>query len=224
MGSDESFVNKLHHNYSQDRHKFYKKPRFGKSAFTVCHYAIDVTYESEGFIEKNRDTVPDEQLEVLKSTSNTFLREVLEASAVVRERDTAAIAPKSAAPKRGTAAARKPTLGGIFKSSLIELMNTINSTDVHYIRCIKPNEGKEGWKFEGPMVLSQLRACGVLETVRISCAGYPTRWTYEEFALRYYMLIKSTQWTTEIRDMAMAILRKALGVHKTTAPTNISSG
>ena len=214
MGSDESFVNKLHHNYSQDRHKFYKKPRFGKSAFTVCHYAIDVTYESEGFIEKNRDTVPDEQLEVLKNTSNTFLSEVLEASATVRERDTAAIAPKGAAPKRGTAAARKPTLGGIFKSSLIELMNTINSTDVHYIRCIKPNEGKEAWKFEGPMVLSQLRACGVLETVRISCAGYPTRWTYEEFALRYYMLIKSTEWTTEIRDMAMSILKKALGVHK----------
>ena len=213
MGSDDSFVTKLHHNYSQDKHKFYKKPRFGKSAFTVCHYAIDVTYESDGFIEKNRDTVPDEQLEVLKNTSNAFLSDVLEASATVRERDTAALAPKGVA-KRGAAAARKPTLGGIFKSSLIELMNTINSTDVHYIRCIKPNEGKEAWKFEGPMVLSQLRACGVLETVRISCAGYPTRWTYEEFALRYYMLIKSTQWTTEIRDMANAILGKALGEHK----------
>ena len=111
----------------------------------------------------------------------------------------------------GVAANRKPTLGGIFKSSLIELMHTINSTDVHYIRCIKPNESKESWKFEGPMVLSQLRACGVLETVRISCAGYPTRWTYEEFALRYYMLVPSQQWTSEIRDMANAILKKALG-------------
>ncbi|GKT50255.1 myosin-2 [Colletotrichum spaethianum] len=90
-------------------------------------------------------------------------------------------------------------------------MNTINNTDVHYIRCIKPNEAKEAWKFEGPMVLSQLRACGVLETVRISCAGYPTRWTYEEFALRYYMLINSDLWTSEIRDMANAILTKALG-------------
>ncbi|KAK5166169.1 Myosin type-2 heavy chain 1 [Saxophila tyrrhenica] len=216
MGSDESFVTKLHHHYSQDKHKFYKKPRFGKSAFTVCHYAIDVTYESDGFIEKNRDTVPDEHLEVLKATSNTFLSEVLEASATVRDRDNAAVAPKANGPgkRMGAAAARKPTLGGIFKSSLIELMNTINSTDVHYIRCIKPNEAKEAWKFEGPMVLSQLRACGVLETVRISCAGYPTRWTYEEFALRYYMLIKSGEWTTEIRDMANAILRKALGEAK----------
>ncbi|KAK0309996.1 Myosin type-2 heavy chain 1 [Friedmanniomyces endolithicus] len=215
MGSDESFVTKLHHNFSNERHAFYKKPRFGKSAFTVCHYAVDVTYESEGFIEKNRDTVPDEHLDVLKNTSNGFLREVMEASATVRERDTLAVAPKAAPGKRvGAAAARKPTLGGIFKSSLIELMGTIEKTEVHYIRCIKPNEEKAAWKFEGPMVLSQLRACGVLETVRISCAGYPTRWTYEEFALRYYMLIPSTQWTTEIRDMANAILRKALGAGK----------
>ncbi|KAK4569767.1 Myosin type-2 heavy chain 1 [Recurvomyces mirabilis] len=215
MGSDESFVTKLHHNFSNDKHAFYKKPRFGKSAFTVCHYAIDVTYESEGFIEKNRDTVPDEHLEVLRNTSNGFLREVMDASTTVRDRDTAAVAPKATPVKRvGAAAARKPTLGNIFKSSLIELMATIERTEVHYIRCIKPNEEKLAWKFEGPMVLSQLRACGVLETVRISCAGYPTRWTYEEFALRYYMLIPSTQWTHEIRDMANNILRKAFGAGK----------
>ncbi|MCJ1378783.1 Myosin type-2 heavy chain 1 [Xylographa soralifera] len=215
MGSDEQFVTKLHHNYAADKQKFYKRPRFGKSSFTVCHYATDVTYESDGFIEKNRDTVPDEHMEVLRLTTNSFLGEVLEAAATVREKDlaTAANAKAAAAPGRrmGVAASRKPTLGGIFKSSLVELMQTINSTDVHYIRCIKPNEGKAAWKFEGPMVLSQLRACGVLETVRISCAGYPTRWTYEEFALRYYMLVPSNQWTSEIRDMANAILQKALG-------------
>lgn len=215
MGSDEQFVLKLHHNFAGDKQKFYKKPRFGKSAFTVCHYAIDVTYESDGFIEKNRDTVPDEHMEVLRLSSNAFLCEVMEAASVVREKDTAAAAnaKQVAVPGRrmGMAANRKPTLGGIFKSSLIELMQTINSTDVHYIRCIKPNEGKAAWSFEGPMVLSQLRACGVLETVRISCAGYPTRWTYEEFALRYYMLIPSPSWTSEIREMANAILRKALG-------------
>ena len=214
MGSDEQFVTKLHHNFAADKQKFYKKPRFGKSAFTVCHYAVDVTYESDGFIDKNRDTVPDEQMEVLRSSSDSFVQEILDTAAAVREKDSASVSSKPvAAPGRriGVAVNRKPTLGGIFKSSLIELMNTINSTDVHYIRCIKPNEGKEPWKFEGPMVLSQLRACGVLETVRISTAGYPTRWTYEEFAIRYYMLCHSSQWTSEIRDMCHAILQKALG-------------
>ncbi|KAK5082943.1 Myosin type-2 heavy chain 1 [Lithohypha guttulata] len=216
MGSDDQFVTKLHHNFAADKQKFYKKPRFGKSAFTVCHYALDVTYESDGFIEKNRDTVPDEQMEVLRKSSNQFMLQVLETAVSVREKDSASAAGSkqaSSTPSRrvGVAVNRKPTLGGIFKSSLIELMNTINSTDAHYIRCIKPNEAKEAWKFEGPMVLSQLRACGVLETVRISTAGYPTRWTYEEFAFRYYMLCHSNQWTTEIKDMAHNILKKALG-------------
>lgn len=215
MGADEGFVNKLHHNFANNKHPFYKKPRFGKSSFTVCHYAVDVTYESEGFIEKNRDTVPDEQMAILRQTTNKFLSVVFDTALAVREKDVAAASSNAVKPaagrKIGVAVNRKPTLGGIFRSSLIELMNTINSTDVHYIRCIKPNEGKEPWKFEGPMVLSQLRACGVLETVRISCAGYPTRWTYEEFALRYYMLVPSSQWTSEIRQMANAILTKALG-------------
>ncbi|KAJ5179629.1 hypothetical protein N7492_002839 [Penicillium capsulatum] len=215
MGSDEQFVTKLHHHFAADKQKFYKKPRFGKSSFTVCHYAVDVTYESDGFIEKNRDTVPDEHLEVLRNSSNEFIKEILDTASTVREKDTASTSskPVAAAPGRriGVAVNRKPTLGGIFKSSLIELMHTINSTDVHYIRCIKPNEAKAAWKFEGPMVLSQLRACGVLETVRISTAGYPTRWTYEEFAIRYYMLCHSSQWTSEIRDMCHAILQKALG-------------
>lgn len=215
MGSDEQFVIKLHHHFASDKQKFYKKPRFGKSAFTVCHYALDVTYESDGFIDKNRDTVPDEQMEVLRKSTNAFLIEVLDVAAAVREKDSAQTSSKTVAPgggrRVGVAVNRKPTLGGIFKSSLIELMQTINSTDAHYIRCIKPNEAKESWKFEGPMVLSQLRACGVLETVRISTAGYPTRWTYEEFALRYYMLCRSSEWTTEIRKMAQNILVKALG-------------
>lgn len=215
MGTDEQFVTKLHHNFATNKSKFYKKPRFGKSSFTVCHYAVDVTYESEGFIEKNRDTVPDEHMEILRSTTNKFLRQVLMAASAVREKDVAssgsAVAKPAAGRKIGVAVNRKPTLGGIFRSSLIELMSTIGNTNVHYIRCIKPNEAKAAWKFEGPMVLSQLRACGVLETIRISCAGYPGRWTYEEFALRYYLLIPSTRWQTEIRQLVKEILAQALG-------------
>ncbi|KAI0012817.1 putative myosin MYO2 [Xylariaceae sp. FL0662B] len=215
MGADEQFVTKLHHNFAADKNKFYKKPRFGKSSFTVRHYAVDVTYESEGFIEKNRDTVPDEHMEILRASTNKFLNQVLAAALAVREKDVAASSSAVAKPtpgrKIGVAVNRKPTLGGIFRSSLIELMTTIGNTNVHYIRCIKPNEAKDAWKFEGPMVLSQLRACGVLETIRISCAGYPGRWTYEEFALRYYLLIPSSRWQTEIRQLVKEILNHALG-------------
>lgn len=50
---------------------------------------------------------------------------------------------------------------------------------------------KYGLRFDAKRAVEQLRACGVLETVRISAAGYPSRWTYQEFFQRYRMLINS---------------------------------
>ena len=183
-GADASFASKLHQQLSKPEHKdIFKKPRFNQNAFTIAHYALDVTYDVDGFIEKNRDTVPDEHLALLQGSSNEFLREVLDAAlAAANMAKPNGDAP--AAGKRAGAAARKPTLGSIFKHSLINLMDTINNTNVHYIRCIKPNEAKKAWMLEPQQVLSQLRACGVLETIRISCAGYPSRWTFAEFAER----------------------------------------
>lgn len=197
-GSDTNFVQKLYSTVGKPENaKVFKKPRFGTSAFTIAHYALDVTYEAEGFLEKNRDTVPDEHLALLASTTNVFLKEVLERAVVAAEaaelskgierpdsvlaNKRMSVIPAGAGGKRG---GKKPTLGSIFKTSLISLMDTIDSTNAHYIRCIKPNEAKAAWEFEPQMVLGQLRACGVLETIRISCAGYPTRWTFEEFAER----------------------------------------
>jgi myosin-5 len=190
----------------------FKKPRFGNTAFTIAHYALDVTYEAEGFLEKNRDTVPDEHMTLLASTKNTFLREVLDAAlastkspespmahspavsdtsgasrrqSLIPDPGRTSLVNSATSSKRPGAAARKPTQASIFKASLASLMETLGITNVHYIRCIKPNEQKEAWKFVPQQVLGQLRACGVLETIRISCAGYPTRWTYEEFAERF---------------------------------------
>ncbi len=183
-GADASFASKLHQQLTKPEHKeIFKKPRFNQNAFTIAHYALDVTYDVDGFIEKNRDTVPDEHLALLQGSSNEFLREVLDA-ALAAANTVKANGDGPIASKRLGATARKPTLGSIFKHSLISLMDTINNTNVHYIRCIKPNEAKKAWLLQPQQVLSQLRACGVLETIRISCAGYPSRWTFAEFAER----------------------------------------
>jgi len=183
-GADASFASKLHQQLTKPEHKdIFKRPRFNQNAFTIAHYALDVTYDVDGFIEKNRDTVPDEQLALLQGSSNEFLREVLDA-ALAAANTAKPNGDDLAGVKRPGAAVGKPTLGSIFKHSLINLMDTINNTNVHYIRCIKPNDAKKAWLLEPQQVLSQLRACGVLETIRISCAGYPSRWTFAEFAER----------------------------------------
>jgi myosin-5 len=171
----------LHQTITKPEQKtVFKKPRFNQNAFTIAHYAHDVTYDVDGFIEKNRDTVPDEQLKLLETSDNEFLKGCL---AAATKAALEAVNAKEGTSKRA-GSTRKPTLGSIFKNSLSSLMDTINDTNVHYIRCIKPNEAKEAWHFESQQVLSQLRACGVLETIRISCAGYPSRVTYAYFAER----------------------------------------
>ncbi|KAJ7219033.1 myosin 5 [Mycena pura] len=247
-GSDTSLLQKLNTQLLKPEFKdVYKKPRFGNSAFTIAHYALDVTYEVEGFLEKNRDTVPDEHMTLLASTKNPFLKEVLDAALLSTRpaespnpgsSDSGSAGPGSrrssvipdpgrqsfignstnattTGPKRPGAVAKKPTQGSIFKASLITLMETLSVTNVHYIRCIKPNEKKRPWEFQPQQVLGQLRACGVLETIRISCAGYPTRWTYEEFAERYYMLVPSSDWqpliqSMDLRRLCTTILEKTI--------------
>ena len=54
-------------------------------------------------------------------------------------------------------------------------------------------------------------ANGVLQR---SSARYLTTWTYEEFALWYYMLLPSSSRTSEIRELASKILTKVIGASK----------
>lgn len=70
-------------------------------------------------------------------------------------------------------------------------MSTLNATTPHYVRCIKPNDTKTPFEYNPKRAVQQLRACGVLETIRLSSAGFPSRWTYLDFFYRYRVLCKS---------------------------------
>lgn len=87
----------------------------------------------------------------------------------------------------------KQTVGSQFRESLAKLIETLHSTTPHYVRCIKPNDEKEAFKWDPPKIVQQLRACGVLETIRISAAGFPSRWQYDQFYGRYRLLCKRSQ-------------------------------
>lgn len=54
-GTDDGFINKLFSTLKD--HKLLAKPRFSTTAFIVKHYAQDVPYEVQGFLEKNKDTI-----------------------------------------------------------------------------------------------------------------------------------------------------------------------
>ncbi|KAJ3282877.1 Myosin type-2 heavy chain 1, partial [Rhizoclosmatium sp. JEL0117] len=180
-GSDATLISKLNTNF--DKNKYYSKGRFGNTEFTVKHYAVDVSYTVTGFIDKNKDTMSDELQDVLAASTSPFLREILGHASGREDGEGGAgyVSPgKSVERRKSTMTA--PTLGSMFKNSLQGLMATIRETEGHYIRCIKPNMAKAAFEFEGAMVLSQLKACGVLETIKISNAGYPNKLSYQQFA------------------------------------------
>lgn len=77
-GSDQGFCNKLYQNFGSNYANYFKKPRFSNDAFVVAHYAHDVQYESEGFMDKNKDTVPEELSNVLQASKSAFLSDMIQ--------------------------------------------------------------------------------------------------------------------------------------------------
>ena len=72
-----------------------------------------------------------------------------------------------------------------FKKQLSELMTTLNATEPHFVRCMKPNKAKVGGVYEAEMMLAQLRYSGLLEVCRIRKLGFPLRRDFDEFYKRY---------------------------------------
>ncbi|XP_012059689.1 PREDICTED: unconventional myosin-Va [Atta cephalotes] len=189
-GSDASWAEKLYTKCIKSKH--FEKPRFGTTAFLIHHFADLVQYETVGFLEKNRDTVIEEQVDVLRNSENKLLRRLFSEEdpklAVPHTRvkvSTQKNVLMNAANKQN-----KKTVGSQFRDSLNMLMATLNATTPHYVRCIKPNDEKEAFEYSPVRAVQQLRACGVLETIRISAAGFPSQRTYGDFFQRYRCLCK----------------------------------
>ncbi|XP_024862267.1 unconventional myosin-Va isoform X6 [Kryptolebias marmoratus] len=197
-GSDDSWAQKLYNTHLKTCCLF-EKPRMSNRAFIIQHFADKVEYQCDGFLEKNKDTVNEEQINVLKASKKFHLLMEL------FQDEEKATSPTGQAPGTGgrtrlsikpdksretSSKEHKKTVGCQFRNSLQMLMETLNATTPHYVRCIKPNDFKLAFSFDPKRAVQQLRACGVLETIRISAAGFPSRWTYQEFFSRYRVLMK----------------------------------
>ncbi|CAN1217160.1 XI-I [Linum perenne] len=153
-------------------HPRLEKAKFSETDFALSHYAGKVTYQTDTFLEKNRDYVVLEHCNLLSSSKCAFVAGLFSSSPEESSRSSY---------KFSSVATR-------FKQQLQALMETLNTTEPHYIRCVKPNSSNRPQKFESQSILHQLRCGGVLEAVRISLAGYPTRRTYSEFVDRFGIL------------------------------------
>ncbi|KAG7025461.1 Myosin-11, partial [Cucurbita argyrosperma subsp. argyrosperma] len=165
----ESFAQKLYQIFKN--HKRFIKPKLARSEFAIVHYAGDVLYQSEHFLDKNKDYVVPEHQDLLSASKCSFV---------------AGLFPPF--PEDMAKSSKFSSIGSRFKLQLQQLMETLNSTEPHYIRCVKPNTVLQPAIFENATVMQQLRSGGVLEAVRIKCAGYPTHRTFSEFLSRFGVL------------------------------------
>ncbi|KAL0263969.1 UNVERIFIED_CONTAM: hypothetical protein PYX00_010883 [Menopon gallinae] len=72
-----------------------------------------------------------------------------------------------------------------FKDSMDYLFSEINRTEIHYVRCIRPNEDGRPWCFDADYVRRQIKSCGVVETIRLSQLTYPHIIPIQKFVERY---------------------------------------
>uniref|UniRef100_A0A9J7X7G8 Unconventional myosin-Va n=1 Tax=Cyprinus carpio carpio TaxID=630221 RepID=A0A9J7X7G8_CYPCA len=215
-GSDDSWAQKLYNTHLKTCALF-EKPRMSNKAFIIQHFADKVEYQCDGFLEKNKDTVNEEQIHVLKASKFDLLVELFQDEEKARSPTGAVpatggrtrLSVKPDKNKGGQASKEhKKTVGLQFRNSLQLLMETLNATTPHYVRCIKPNDYKYGFTFDPKRAVQQLRACGVLETIRISAAGFPSRWTYQEFFSRYRVLMKQKDVLTDRKMTCKNVLEK----------------
>ena len=54
------------------------------SRFVIHHYAGEVTYDVEGFVERNKDVLFVDLVELMKSSRNTFIQQLFKADKVTR--------------------------------------------------------------------------------------------------------------------------------------------
>ncbi|KAH9729480.1 Myosin-16 [Citrus sinensis] len=166
----ENFSQKLYQTFKD--HKRFIKPKLTRSDFTIVHYAGEVHYQSDLFLDKNKDYVVAEHQDLLSASECSFV--------------SGLFPPIS---EETTKSSKFSSIGSRFKLQLQQLMDTLNSTEPHYIRCVKPNNELKPAILDSNNVMQQLRSGGVLEAIRVKCAGYPTRKTFSEFLDRFGILL-----------------------------------
>ena len=210
-GNDANLLTRMHQAYDgkggeSKGGKHYVRPKTNAPSFTVKHYAGDVVYQVDKFMEKNKgDMLSEDVYEAMDSCTETFISHLLfankkemsvPAAAAAAASATATTAPtrKLSAPSqqatnlRGTSRNQAPTQGSIFRTQLTDLMSTLNATNPHFLKCLKPNAEKVADMFDGVFVGRQLAYLGVREVVEVRKAGYPVRVKRDEWLRRYRLL------------------------------------
>ncbi|XP_064186818.1 unconventional myosin-VIIa [Anguilla rostrata] len=195
-GTDTTMLNKM--NQVHGKSQIYIPPKNNHDTqFGIQHFAGAVYYNAKGFLEKNRDALSSDFIQLVETSSNKLLKQIFQpdfnSNAVKNSPNPKMImTPTNSLRQAADTKKRMLTLSGQFRQSLESLMKTLAVCQPYFIRCIKPNDFKKPMLFDRELCIRQLRYSGMMETIRIRKSGYPIRHTFQEFLDRYRVLLKTS--------------------------------
>jgi myosin protein heavy chain len=202
--TDKSFTEKLHSLWDRKTPK-YRPSRLGQG-FMLTHYAAEVEYSTEGWLEKNKDPLNDNITRLLAASTDKHVS-ALFADCADSDDDPGATRSRV---KKGLFR----TVAQRHKEQLSSLMAQLHSTHPHFVRCIIPNHKKRPKQLSAPLVLDQLRCNGVLEGIRIARTGFPNRLPFSEFRQRYEVLCRNMPRGYLEGQAAATIMLEKLGLDR----------
>ncbi|KAK2194494.1 bifunctional P-loop containing nucleoside triphosphate hydrolase/Myosin head [Babesia duncani] len=190
-GADEKFVSGCNTQLKDCPN--YTICKVGNINFTVVHTIGPISYNATGFLFKNKDALCAEMVECVNASSNEICKALFENVTVTRGK-----------------LAKGQLIGSQFLAQLEALMALINTTDPHFVRCVKPNETKQPLDFNCVKVLIQLHALSIIEALQLRKLGYSYRRTFVDFIDQYkYINLGIAQSKEDPRQIAKKLLESA---------------
>lgn len=143
--------------------------------FTIRHFATDVKYETKTLCYHNQDQVHPMIPDILSTSKDALLSSLTKYLSVQ------------------VGSQQKKSVSRRFRQNLDSLIHRLESGDIHYIRCLKPNDEAQPAQFNKSRVLEQLKYSGLIEANRVARLGYPVRWVFDDFLKRYRPLFFKNQ-------------------------------
>eukprot|EP00980_Cylindrotheca_fusiformis_P023371 scaffold10429_cov126-Cylindrotheca_fusiformis.AAC.2 len=210
---DVKFVSQLHKLFGsgteskkKDGHDYFITPKFGNDRqFIIVHYAGEVRYTVDGFVERNMESLTNELRDLGKTSTVELARAAYACTATDQD------IPQKGDNRRSSI--RGFSVASQFKLSLQALVEDLERTQPHYIRCIKPNLRKAPNSFAAGDILKQLRYSGMMEAIRIRREGYALREDHQSFYNRFSVLLGPSDMDGEGGiEQLVRVLSKRLSV------------
>lgn len=217
-GTDVNFVHKLLAVHKGNPHlatpRIRMHDKHDAQPFSITHYAGEVLYMVDMWVDTNRDVLPT-FLEAALVDAACGSQGKVGTPAQVFATYAVAAAKKKGRKRSGSQLSTSETVASKFRLQLRELMLAVGRTKCRYVRCVRPNDAARPMgsqlAFQRASVVEQLRCCGVLSALRVARAGYPDRKPLQGFVERF--AVCAPQPTVLLAQCRHAINQEAQGDH-----------